>query len=121
MALHWRSYEYAPRAEVKRACPAAPHSRGEWRAAAGLGLLVGAATGGVRAPGQDVGLDLPIPLLGQELLEPPREAVKLFGGQLGDGGLKFFDAQNRQATLACSEMARARLALGANCRLTITG
>ncbi|MGA7502063.1 MAG: hypothetical protein WBX00_35675, partial [Isosphaeraceae bacterium] len=96
-------------------------SRGEWRAAAGLDLLVGAASGGVQAPGQDVGLDLPIPLLGQELLEPPREAVKLFGGQLGDGGLKFFDAQNRQATLACSEMARARLALGANCRLTITG
>ena len=46
-------------------------SRGEWRAAAGLGLFVGPPTGGVQTPGQDVGLDLPIPLLGQELLKPP--------------------------------------------------
>ena len=74
-------------------------SRGEWRAAAGLDLLVGAASGGVQAPGQDVGLDLPIPLLGQELLEPPREAVKLFGGQLGDGGLKFFASMLRTGRL----------------------
>jgi hypothetical protein len=42
---------------------------------------------------------LPIPLLGQELLEPPREAVKLFGGQLGDGGLKFFASMLRTGRL----------------------
>ena len=67
---------------------------GSGRAATGLKVLVGTATGGIQAAGQDVGLDPLVPLIGQELLEPPREAVKLLGGELGDGGLKFFDAHN---------------------------
>lgn len=58
----------------------------------GLEFFVGPATGGVQAPGQDVSLDSLIPLLGQEFLQPPREAVKLLGRELGDGGLKLFDA-----------------------------
>ena len=61
---------------------------------AGLEVLVGPVTGGLQAACQDVGLDPPVPLLGQELLEPPREAVKLLDGELGDGGLKFFDTHN---------------------------
>jgi hypothetical protein len=61
---------------------------------AGLELFVRPASGGVQASGQDVGLDAPVPLLGQELLEPLREAVELLGRELGDGGLKFFDTHD---------------------------
>jgi acetyl esterase/lipase len=46
------------------------------------------------APGHDVGLDSPVPLLGKEFLEPPREAVKLLSRELGNGVLKFFYAHN---------------------------
>ncbi len=67
-------------------------SRCERRAAPGLELRVGATTGGIQVPGQDVGLNSPVPLLSQKLLEPLREAAKLLSREPGDGGLKFFDA-----------------------------
>src|SRR5947209_2078666 len=85
-------------------------SRGQRRAAARLELLVGAAPGGIEAPGQDIGLDLPVPLIRQELLEPLREAIELLGRELGDGGLEFFDAHDLQPNVPSPSPARAHLA-----------
>jgi hypothetical protein len=58
----------------------------------GLKILVGPLTCRVESAGQDVGLDLPIPLFGQLLLKPPRKLRKFLGRQIGDGRLKFFHA-----------------------------
>src|SRR5205085_1508418 len=50
------------------------------------------AAGGIEAAGQDIGLDPPIPLIGQELLEPPREAIEIPGGEFGNSGFQFLNA-----------------------------
>ena len=55
-------------------------------------LLVGTTSGGIQTPGQDISLDTPVPLIGQEILEPLRETVKFLGWELGDRRLKFFNA-----------------------------
>jgi len=55
-------------------------------------LLVGTTSGGIQTPGQDISLDTPVLLIGQEILEPLRETVKFLGWELGDRKLKFFNA-----------------------------
>ena len=52
------------------------NSRGKRRVASCLELLVDTTSGGIQTPGQDIGLDTPVPLIGQEILEPLRETVK---------------------------------------------
>jgi hypothetical protein len=45
------------------------------RATASIEFLVGQPTGAVQSSGLDIGLDSPIPLVSQELLETPRESI----------------------------------------------
>ena len=59
---------------------------GQRRAAPSFEIRIGAATSSTHAPGQDVGLDLPVPLLRQKLLKPLRKAIKLVSRELGNGG-----------------------------------
>jgi hypothetical protein len=55
------------------------------------------ATGGGQAATEDVGLDLPVPLVRQEFLQPAREAVKILGRELGNGRLKLFETHRSPA------------------------
>jgi hypothetical protein len=67
-------------------------SRRERCAATGLEVLVGPAAGSLQTPSQIVSLDLLVPLIRQEFLEPLREAIVFFGGELGNSGLNLLDA-----------------------------
>src|SRR5262245_50467656 len=61
--------------------PAWRNDSWQWRAATRLEILIGAPAGLVQVPRQDIGLDLSIPSLGDELLEPGREAGQLIAGK----------------------------------------
>lgn len=54
-------------------------------------MVVGALEGGVETAGQQVLLDLPVPLVGHELFKPLGETSQLGGREGGNYGFKFFN------------------------------
>lgn len=59
-------------------------------------VIVGAFEGGVEASGQQVLLDLPVPLVSHELLEPLGKSSQFGGREGGDYGFKFFNTHGRR-------------------------
>lgn len=76
-------------------------------------MVVRSFEGCVETAGKHVLLDLPVPLLGHELLEPLGKPGKLGSREAGNNGFKFFDTHApRIRSLLTMERKELKRALG---------